>query len=65
MSTAIVTRSVTAGAFLMVAGIVTLRWVYREEGPRCRDFRPRGSFGQFASPIVMQIVIATLGWLAA
>ena len=62
---ATVTRSVTAGAFFMVVGIVIPRWFLAKRGLAAAISGLGGSFGQFVNPIMVQTVIATLGWRAA
>lgn len=61
----IIIRSVTAGAFFMVVGIVLPRWFVAKRGRAAALSGLGGSLGQFSNPIMVQTVMNRFGWRAA
>ncbi len=58
----IVTRSVTAGAFFMVVGILLPKWFVLKRGRATAISGLGGSLGQFFTPILVTALILGLGW---
>jgi len=61
----IVTRTVTAGAFFMVVGIVLPKWFILKRGRATAFSSLGGSFGQFFTPIMVSALIVGFGWRSA
>lgn len=61
----IVTRSVTAGAFFMVVGVVLPKWFITKRGRATALSGLGGRAGQFATPIFVAAIIVMLGWRSA
>jgi MFS family permease len=58
----ILIRSITAGTFFMVVGIVVPKWFVVKRGRAMALSAMRGRLGQFLNPVIVGTVIITRGW---
>lgn len=61
----IVTRSVTAGAFFMVVGIVIPKWFIEKRGRATALSGLGGRLGQVLTPLLVTAIIVSLSWRSA